>query len=218
VIVGEPSFGKGTVQTVVDLDRVARSNTPGLGQLKLTIAQFFRIDGGTTQLRGVTPDISLPGILDPKLLGESSYDNALPWTQIKPAKYSLMGDMAKILPQLQKEHDARVKNDRDFQRFVEDVEDLKAQRAKRTISLNEKERRDEMAANEARLKERAEDGSGVLPLNDDGLQANERSISANIAIENARKNAKDVLQTEAGAIVADLARLPNAAGKVRRSQ
>ena len=218
VIVGEPSFGKGTVQTVVDLDRVARSNTPGLGQLKLTIAQFFRVDGGTTQLRGVTPDISLPGILDPKLLGESSYDNALPWTQIKPAKYSLMGDMAKILPQLQKEHDARVKNDRDFQRFVEDVEDLKAQRAKRTISLNEKERRDEMAANEARLKERAEDGSGVLPLNDDGLQANERSISANIAIENARKNAKDVLQTEAGAIVADLASLPNAAGKVRRSQ
>ncbi|UHS58516.1 carboxy terminal-processing peptidase [Agrobacterium vaccinii] len=211
VIVGEPSFGKGTVQTVVDLDRVARNNKPELGQLKLTIAQFFRVDGGTTQLRGVTPDISLPGILDPKLLGESSYDNALPWTQIKPAKYALMGDMAKVVPQLQSEHDARVKDDRDFKRFVEDVADLKALRAKKTISLNEAERRSEMAATEARLKARAEDGSGFVPENDDGLQANERSISANIAIENARKNAKDVLQTESAAIVADLAKMPSAA-------
>ncbi len=211
VIVGEPSFGKGTVQTVVDLDRVARNNKPELGQLKLTIAQFFRVDGGTTQLRGVTPDISLPGILDPKLLGESSYDNALPWTQIKPAKYALMGDMAKVVPQLQSEHDARVKDDRDFKRFVEDVADLKALRAKKTISLNEAERRSEMAATEARLKARAEDGSGFVPENDDGLQANERSISANIAIENARKNAKDVLKTESAAIVADLAKMPSAA-------
>lgn len=215
VIVGERSFGKGTVQTVVDLDRAARNNKPELGQLKLTIAQFFRVDGGTTQLRGVTPDISLPGFLDPKLLGESSYDNALPWSQIKPAKYALMGDMAKVVPQLQTEHDARVKNDRDFQRFVEDVADLKALREKRTISLNEAERRSEMAATEARLKARAEDGSGFIPENDDGLQANERSISANIAIENARKNAKDVLQTESAAIVADLASMPNVAGKVQ---
>lgn len=212
VIVGEPSFGKGTVQTVVDLDRIARNNKTELGQLKLTIAQFFRVDGGTTQLRGVTPDIKLPGVLDPKLLGESSYDNALPWTQIKPAKYSLMGDMAKILPKLQSEHDARVKNDRDFQRFVEDAADLKALREKRTISLNEAERRKEMAATEAKLKSRAEDGSYV-PENDDGLQANERSISANIAIENARKNAKDVLQTESAAIVADLAAAPGAKKK-----
>ena len=58
VIIGEPSFGKGTVQTVVDLDRVARSDKPRLGELRVTMAQFFRINGGTTQLRGVTPDIN----------------------------------------------------------------------------------------------------------------------------------------------------------------
>ena len=58
VIIGEPSFGKGTVQTVVDLDEEARNPKPEFGELKMTVAQFFRINGGTTQLRGVTPDIA----------------------------------------------------------------------------------------------------------------------------------------------------------------
>lgn len=205
IIIGEPSFGKGTVQTVVDLDRVARNSKPELGQLKLTIAQFFRVDGGTTQLQGVVPDITLPGFLDPKAIGESSYDNALPWTKIKPAKYAVQGDPDKLLPTLQAKHDARIKTDQDFQRFVEDIADLKAVREKKTISLNEVERRAEMAETEAKMKARAESGTGLVRENDDGLQANERSITANIAIENARKNAKDVLQNEAAAIVVDLA-------------
>ncbi len=69
MIVGEPSFGKGTVQTVVNLDQVAHSSKPKFGELKLTVAQFFRVNGGTTQLRGVMPDISLPGLSDPKSFG-----------------------------------------------------------------------------------------------------------------------------------------------------
>ena len=211
VIIGEPSFGKGTVQTVVDLDKVARKSTPELGQLKLTIAQFFRVNGGTTQLRGVTPDISLPGLSDPKLLGESSYDNALPFVEIKPAKYAANDNMAKLLPQLGSRHEARIKDDQAFQRFVEDVADLKAQREKRTISLNETQRRNEMTALASRLKAREQADDGVLRNEDDGLQANERSLSANLAIENARKNAKDVLRDEAVAIVADDVDLSQAA-------
>lgn len=203
VIVGDPSFGKGTVQTVINLDNVAHNSKPKLGELKLTIAQFFRINGGTTQLRGVTPDISLPGLSDPKALGEGSYDNALPWTQIKPVKYTSGRDMRKLLPQLQSRHDARVKNDRDFQHFVEDAAELKAQREKRAISLNETERRKELTALADRLKARAQTNGDLVRGRDDGLQANERSLSADIAIENARKNARDVLQNEAASIVAD---------------
>ena len=213
VIVGEPSFGKGTVQTVVDLDQVARNSKPEFGQLKLTIAQFFRVDGGTTQLRGVTPDISLPGFSDPKIFGESSYDNALPFAQIKPAKYSAMTNMAALLPQLKNRHDIRVQSDPDFKRFVEDVADIRTQREKRTISLNETERRTEMAALADRLKAREQAGDDVVPEKDDGLQANERSLSANLAIENARKNAKDVLRNESAAIVADAADLLEGAAK-----
>jgi carboxyl-terminal processing protease len=207
VIVGEPSFGKGTVQTVVNLDQVAHNIKPKFGELKLTVAQFFRVNGGTTQLRGVTPDISLPGLSDPKSFGEASYDNALPWTQVKPANYAPDGDIKALLPQLQSRHDARIKNDPDFQRFVEDIGELKAQREKKVISLNETERRSEMTAQAKRLKSREQINDGVDTGEDDGLQANERSLSADIAIEKARKNAKDVLLNEAAAILADEADL-----------
>ncbi|MCM2404001.1 carboxy terminal-processing peptidase [Rhizobium sp. S153] len=207
VIVGEPSFGKGTVQTVVDLDQVARNSEPKFGQLKFTVAQFFRVDGATTQLRGVTPDISLPGLSDPKTLGEASYDNALPWTEIKPAKYKINTEMTAVLPKLQSLHDARVEKDPDFQRFVEDAAELKAQREKRIVSLNETERRNEMTALTNRLKAREQEDDSLLPRPDDGLQADERGLQADIAMENARKNAKDVLRNEAVSIVADQADL-----------
>src|SRR5690606_14163633 len=62
LVIGEPSFGKGTVQTVASLDQIARNDKPVYGELKMTIAQFFRVNGGTTQLRGVTPDIGFPGV------------------------------------------------------------------------------------------------------------------------------------------------------------
>ncbi|MBO9197667.1 carboxy terminal-processing peptidase [Rhizobium sp. 16-449-1b] len=207
VIIGEPSFGKGTVQTVVNLDQVARNDKPKFGELKLTIAQFFRVNGGTTQLRGVTPDIALPGLSDPKTFGETSYDNALPWAQIKPARYKQSGNLKAELPKLQALHDKRVETDPDFQRLIEDVAELKAQRDKGVISLNEADRRKELTARENRLKSRAQLDDGVDTTNDDGLQSNERSLTADIALENARKKAKDVLLNEATAILSDAAGL-----------
>jgi carboxyl-terminal processing protease len=213
VIIGEPSFGKGTVQTVVNLDQMVRNSKPEFGELKVTIAQFFRVNGGTTQLRGVTPDISLPGLSDPTTFGETSYDNALPWAEIKPANYKSVDAVAKELPTLQSQHDARVKSDPDFQRLLEDVADLKAQREKGVVSLNEAERRKETAAREKRLKSRAQANDGEDLGTDDGLQSNERSLSADIAMENARKNVKDVLLNEAAAILADQANLQQGATK-----
>lgn len=204
VIIGEPSFGKGTVQTVVNLDEVAHNPEPKFGELKLTIAQFFRVNGGTTQLRGVTPDISLPGLFDLKTVGESSFDNALPWSEVKPAKYKRSGDIKPLLPQLQNLHDARVKDNPEFQQFVDDIAVLKAQREKTELSLNETERRNEMTAEENRLKARKKSDDGFNNSPDDGLQSNERSLSADIAIEKTRKSAKDVLQIEAAGIVANL--------------
>jgi len=207
LIIGEPSFGKGTVQTVVDLDQMAGNKEPEFGELKVTVAQFFRIDGGTTQLRGVTPDIVMPGFFDPATFGETSYDNALPWAQIKPARYAQDKSLASSLPELQSRHDERVKDDPDFQRMLDDIADLKAQREKGTVSLNEAERRKERAAQEKRLKDRAAPGGSDDASADDGLQSNERSLTADLAIENARKNAKDVLLNEAAAILADEAEL-----------
>src|SRR5206468_1168040 len=85
LIFGERSFGKGTVQSLIDLDQFAKNDKPKFGELKMTIAQFFRVNGGTTQLRGVVPDIPFASETDEEPFGESSLDNPLPWTQIKPA-------------------------------------------------------------------------------------------------------------------------------------
>ena len=241
LIIGEPSFGKGTVQTLISLDRFATSDKAKLGELKMTIAQFFRINGGTTQLRGVTPDVKLPTMADADTFGESSYDNALPWTSIKPAVYIPAGDLKEIVPLLDKKHDARVAKDKDYQYLLEDIALVKKQRKDNLISLNEAARRKERDSQEARAKLREarlsstvlnEDDPVLLPdpkdaLNkaisakpasgkaakvaavkgairtDDGLQADERSLTAELDAEKAAKNAKDVLLNEAVHVLAD---------------
>lgn len=211
VVIGEPSFGKGTVQSVIDLDRLARNEKPKFGELKMTVAQFFRINGGTTQLRGVTPDISLPMISDAEDFGESSFDNALPWTQIKAADYKPTGDLTGVLPILIADHDARIGKDKDFKYLQEDIAEFNAQRKKNLISLNEADRRKEREAQEARNKLREKghtaDKASVefkhSVLQDDGLQSNERNLDADLAIEKANKSAKDILLNEAAHILSD---------------
>jgi carboxyl-terminal processing protease len=219
LVIGEQSFGKGTVQTMINIDQMAQEEKqaanakPIYGELKMTIAQFFRINGGTTQLRGVTPDIGLPSISDPERFGESSYDNALPWTQIKAADYKPVGNLGELLPLLQDRHQARIAKDREFQYLLEDITELKAQRQKNFISLNENERRKEREVIEARLKAREQADSKTdakadkaidpASLRDDGLESGERKLGADLAVEKAQKNAKDVLLKEAVAILGD---------------
>ena len=109
LVIGEPTFGKGTVQNLVNLDRFSEGEKkPQYGELKMTIAKFFRIDGGSTQLRGVTPDIAFPKNGDEKLFGESTYDNALPWTHIEPAQYKPVANLKMLVPTLEHKHDQRI--------------------------------------------------------------------------------------------------------------
>lgn len=216
IVVGERSFGKGTVQTVVNLDQLVKDDKAGFGELKMTIAQFFRINGGTTQLRGVTPDIALPTLTDAEEFGESSYDNALPWMQIKAADYKPVGDVNAVVPALLAKHDSRVRKDKDFQYLLEDIAELNARRKLKQLSLNEAERRKERASMDARVKRRDKDRTDNLTGNvrDDGLQSNERNIDADLAIEKARKDAKDILLNEAAHILSDEVHLPNANAKL----
>jgi carboxyl-terminal processing protease len=152
IIIGEPSFGKGTVQTLVDLNSVAGDPKAKLGELKMTVAQFFRINGGTTQLRGVTPDIKLPTLADSEEFGESSYDNALPWTSIKPAPFVAAGSVATIVPLLDRKHVQRVAKDQDFIYLEEDINELRKLRKDNVLSLKETVRRVERDKQEARAK------------------------------------------------------------------
>jgi carboxyl-terminal processing protease len=219
LIIGEQSFGKGTVQSMISLDRVAKNEKPEYGELKMTIAQFFRINGGTTQLRGVTPDISALGVSDTESFGESSYDNALPWTQIKAANYKASNELKDVIPTLQTRHDERFVKEKELQFLKEDIIEFKERRKKNTLSLNEVDRRKERDSLEARLKAREKfsksdansKGNAVTIKNasfnasqrDDGLQANERNLKADLAAEQAQKNAKDILLNEAAHIMSD---------------
>ena len=220
LIIGDPSFGKGTVQSMVSLDRVAKNNKPQFGELKMTVAQFFRINGGTTQLRGVTPDILFPAVSDAENFGESSFDNALPWTQVKAADYSPAGDLKSRLSVLLALHEARVKKNKDFRYLQEDIAEFKLRRKKNLVSLNEAERRRERDAEEARLASRVPLGdigkrarNDVLgrdpaagkgsALGDDGLRPDERNLANELAAAKVRKEAKDVLLIEAVHILGD---------------
>ena len=155
LIIGEPTFGKGTVQNLVDLDAVTQQEKPIFGELKMTIAQFFRANGGSTQLRGVTPDIAFPSGGEAKDFGESTYPNALPWTSIPAADgFRPVADLKGVIPLLITRHEARVEKDRDWQYLSEDLAEYRKLREEKTVSLSEEVRRRERDAQEARRKAR----------------------------------------------------------------
>lgn len=199
LIIGETSFGKGTVQAMLSLDEAAQSKGDKLGELKLTVAQFFRINGSTTQLRGVTPDIPLPSLSDTSRFGESSYENALPWMRIRPATFSPVADLSEVLPLLQARHDKRIGSDKDFRYLQEDITELAALRNKHALSLNEKERRSEQESRESRLKNRRDNGASSsedrLALNDDLDDSSKKNDK--------KKTAKDLLLEETARIIGD---------------
>jgi carboxyl-terminal processing protease len=144
LIIGEPTFGKGTVQNLVNLNRFAR-NDGNLGQLKVTIAQFFRINGDSTQFRGVTPDLIWPTSDPESEIGERSYDNAIPWRKISQAKFDpySMGFSEDIIDRARKEHEERIRNNPEFSYFMDVSEINKERREIKSVSLNEKMRRQE---------------------------------------------------------------------------
>jgi len=211
LVIGETTFGKGTVQTMVDLDRWPANETPRFGELKLTVAQFFRPGGSSTQNKGVEPDVAFPASVDASEFGESTYPNALPWTRIAAAPHVRYGNFAPLLAQLQARHQARSAKDVEFQWWVEDVRRFREEQAKKSISLNEAERRAERDRFDAQRKQRAEVRArlGIQrdPLldsrADDGLAADERNVAESVAREEAAKKASDPLLRESAAILAD---------------
>ena len=213
LIIGEPSFGKGTVQTLVNLDRFAQNDKVHYGELKMTIAQFFRINGGTTQLRGVIPDIKLPVTSDSESFGESSYDNALPWVSIKAASYVPLGDLKELFAPLQKRHDVRIAKDKDFQYLQEDIAEMRKLRKENAISLNEVVRRKERDTQDARAKLREARLAVVVPAEEAGVTGPDGARSKvpaptkpgkAIALKGATRQ-DDGLQSDERNLVAELA-------------
>jgi len=152
IIVGENSFGKGTVQQHRSLNHIYDLFDKELGYVQYTIQKFYRIDGGSTQNKGVVPDIALPTAIEAKDTGESVEPNALPWDQIERAKYDKLQANEKLIAKLSAQHQARIANDMEFGFINEDIAKYKAEKDDNTISLNESVRKQESdKADELRL-------------------------------------------------------------------
>ncbi len=149
IIVGERSYGKGTVQNLIDLNRLLHnSGNDKLGEVKITIAKYYRINGGSTQDRGVIPDISYPATIDTAEVGESSEKSALPWDHISATSYQPLNDIKQFLPLLKKEHEQRVEKSAEFDYLLEDLAAIKKEHEKTLVSLNENVRKKEKEKDE----------------------------------------------------------------------
>ncbi len=147
LVVGDTTYGKGTVQQNRPLKKIYDFYDKELGNVQYTIAKFYRINGGSTQHKGVEPDIRFPSLIDSKEIGESVEPNALPWDKIQAANYQTVGQFTQLLPTLQKRHDERVAQEPEFRYVLEDIAWYQQEKQKKTISLNEIERvreRDEL--------------------------------------------------------------------------
>ncbi|CAG9001348.1 MAG: Tail-specific protease [Candidatus Celerinatantimonas neptuna] len=143
LIVGQQTYGKGTVQQNRGLGRIYDLFDKPMGHVQYTIAKFYRINGGSTQRRGVMPDIKFPSAIPLSKIGESSHENALPWDQIKPAKYRKMDDFTKLLPVLRADYQKRIAHDPEFQYIIADIKAYKARKYKKSVSLNYQVRKSE---------------------------------------------------------------------------
>lgn len=145
VIVGEESYGKGTVQTsrsiAYPIDARMHPDWPTLGGIQYTIQKFYRINGGSTQIRGVTPDIEMIPIHYVDDTGERFQDNALPWDSVTKAKYQVLFDIKPLLPNLIQRHMERIKTNPEFNYILADINKYNDEKDKHyIISLNKAER------------------------------------------------------------------------------
>jgi carboxyl-terminal processing protease len=162
VVIGEQSYGKGTVQNLLDIDRFLPSWEEKPGQVKMTIAKFYRVTGSSTQSRGVTPDIELPSRFSAEEFGESAFPSALPWDQIATSKFESMNSINdQILQKLIKEHEERIKSDPYLIELINQNEDFKKNQALNEISLNLEKRKAEKEERE-KLNADREDLYGTL--------------------------------------------------------
>ena len=152
IIVGSNTYGKGTVQRFFDLDRTVQGNSEikPLGSIKISIQKFFRINGGSTQLKGVAPDIALPDNYTEVTVGEKDNEFPMPWTQIQPVKYNqAVVELTKKLPKIAENSKARTQKSETFKLIAENAKRIKTQKDHTEYSLNLKDYR----AQEAKQKE-----------------------------------------------------------------
>ncbi|MCU0443304.1 MAG: carboxy terminal-processing peptidase [Microscillaceae bacterium] len=155
LILGEQTYGKGTVQSPIDLAQYLKNGDQNQGQINLTLSKFYRVNGSSTQNKGVIPDVVFPALYDRSEVSEAAERAALPWDEIKSSNFDKVNMInADMVDKLNKFYQKQLKNDEDLKKTVRDIEEFKSLRKKTKISLQETKRRQEMAEIEKKQAER----------------------------------------------------------------
>ena len=210
LIVGEPTYGKGTVQNVVDLNNFVGPDVGKLGQLKVTIAQFFRINGASTQHRGVVPDIVFPTATDIDTHGERALENALPWATVKAALFEphSLGDAT--VDNIRTRHEERIRDDPGFSFLREET--LARQLHTDEVSLLESLRKSEIETRQAGRTMRLNSlrtARGLKPLPDANAEQDDDSEVAEA------EESIDILLDETALILVDMIQVLSSASNLR---
>jgi carboxyl-terminal processing protease len=224
IVIGSQTFGKGTVQTLIPLNR---------GQLKLTAAKFYRISGESTQHQGVTPDVTFPTLVDSAQIGESTLEDAMPWDMIKPAVYTPLDQLSVRINTLRQRHEQRAANDPHFDYYNALRARSVANSEKLYLSLSEDTRRNEKSADddwrltlenrlrvatdkspasdldelEALVEAETETSDDEFAIDDSASAGAEDATAEGVAPTTIELVEDDALLQEAGNIVADLVQL-----------
>lgn len=147
LIIGQQTYGKGTVQNLYPLDRFNASKTPSFGELTITIGKFYRVTGESTQHRGVQPDIALPSAISTEDVGESTQQSALPWDRIRTTEFT-HDNLKPSIEGLLRQHDQRIAHSPNYQYLIKTIDAYEELRKNKTVSLNMQERKQEREKNE----------------------------------------------------------------------
>jgi carboxyl-terminal processing protease len=207
IIIGQQTFGKGTVQNLYPLDRYAPGRDPKFGQLTLTIGKYYRVTGGSTQHRGVIPDIELPSAIDAELIGESSRDSALPWDQIDATDYRASEPLQTAVGLLTENYVERSGSNPDYVYLLDEIEEQRSGQAHRAVSLSLEKRRQEREQATQRSLDRVNERRAAL-----GLEPAEKLD------EVPDDEVPDVILDTAAGLVADMAELTPASLAQNRNQ
>jgi carboxyl-terminal processing protease len=208
LIIGQNTFGKGTVQNLVPLDRW--SDEPVEGQLTVTIGKFYRVTGESTQHRGVVPDVALASPIDPKEVGEADEPDSLPWDRISGVPFKVSTGMSAVpsIATLDAEEAARARQDPNYQWLVAEINAVDAMRAEHTVSLNLAVRR----------AERARDDKTMLSLDNKRRAALGLPPLTNAdQIDKGKDKIPDVILDQAADITADMIALDRSSFPIEKT-
>ncbi|MBT3311865.1 MAG: carboxy terminal-processing peptidase [Desulfobacteraceae bacterium] len=202
IIIGSQTFGKGTVQSLQNI---------GHGQMKMTIAKFYRISGESTQFKGIIPDIYFPQIYDHKKIGESSLKYALPWDKISETNYITYPDLSDKVNKLRDKHNLRIMNNNDFDYIKEGIKRRNKLKGKKQISLNESVRNSELKESEKwrlDLENKLRISKGLKPF-EKFSDINDVDIFDGRSVTEDKENEPDPYLIESGNVILDFIKLKN---------